>query len=131
MAEIVWLLEDTILTIHQRQIAEHGGSGGLRDRGLLTSAVARPQQLFSYGQPSPDLASLAASYAYGIARNHPFIDGNKRAALVAARTFLLLNGVNVQAAQVDKWLTFLQLAAGSLTEDELADWIRSRMVEKS
>ncbi len=131
MAEIVWLLEETILTIHQRQIAEHGGSGGLRDRGLLTSAVARPQQLFSYGQPSPDLASLAASYAYGIARNHPFIDGNKRTALVAARTFLLLNGVNVQAAQVDKWLTFLQLAADSLTEDELADWIRSRMVEKS
>ena len=76
MAEIVWLLEETILTIHQRQIAEHGGSGGLRDHGLLTSAIARPQQLLSYGQPSPDLASLAASYAYGIARNHPFVDYN-------------------------------------------------------
>lgn len=129
MADVVWLLEEAILTIHQRQIAEHGGSGGIRDLGLLTSAIARPQQLLSYGQPSPDLASLAASYAYGIARNHPFVDGNKRTALVAARTFLLLNGVNVQAAQVDKWLTFLRLAKGSLTEDELSTWIRSRMVE--
>ena len=95
MAEIVWLLEEAILTIHQRQIAEHGGTGGLRDHGLLTSALVRPQQLLSYGQPSPELASFAASYAYGIARNHPFVDGNKRTALVAARTFLLLNGVNV------------------------------------
>jgi len=71
MADIVWLLEDTVLAIHQRQIAQHGGSGGLRDQGLLTSAVARPQQLLAYGEPSPDLASLAAAYAYGIARNHP------------------------------------------------------------
>ena len=131
MAEIVWLLEEAILTIHQRQIAEHGGSGGLRDRGLLTSAVARPQQLLSYGQPSPDLASLAASYAYGIARNHPFVDGNKRTALVAARTFLLLNGVNVQAAQIDKWLTFLRLAEGAITEAELGEWLRSRMVAEN
>ena len=131
MAEIVWLLEDTILTIHQRQIAEHGGRGGIRDRGLLTSAVARPQQLLSYSEPSPDLAALAASYAYGIARNHPFIDGNKRTALVTARTFLLLNRVNVQAAQVDKWLTFLQLAEGSITENELGEWIRSRMIEEN
>lgn len=127
MAAIVWLLEETILTIHQRQIAEHGGSGGLRDRGLLTSAIARPQHLLAYAQP--DLPSLAASYAYGIARNHPFVDGNKRTALVAARTFLLLNGVNVQAPQVDKWLTFLELAKGSLTEAELGEWIRNRMVE--
>lgn len=130
MADIVWLLEETILAIHQRQIAEHGGSGGLRDQGLLTSAVARPQQLLAYGQPSPDLASLAAAYAYGIARNHPFVDGNKRTALVAARTFLLLNDANVQAAQVDKWLTFLRLAEGSLTEAELGEWIRNRMCEE-
>jgi death-on-curing protein len=129
MADIIWLLEETILAIHQRQIAEHGGSGGLRDQGLLISAIARPQQLLAYGQPPPDLASLAAAYAYGIARNHPFVDGNKRTALVAARTFLLLNGVNVQAAQVDKWLTFLRLAEGSLTEEELGEWIRSRMCE--
>ena len=131
MAKIVWLLEEAILTIHQRQIAEHGGTGGLRDHGLLTSAVARPQQSLAYGAPTPDLASLAASYAYGIARNHPFVDGNKRTALVAARTFLLLNRVNVQAAQVDKWLTFLRLAEGSITEAELGEWIRSRMVEEN
>lgn len=131
MAEIVWVLEETILTIHQRQIAEHGGSGGLRDPGLLTSAIARPQQLLAYGQPTPDLASLAAAYAYGIARNHPFVDGNKRTALVTARTFLLLNGANVQAAQVDKWLTFLRLAEGSLTEDGLSEWIRNRMCEEN
>jgi len=87
--------------------------------------------LFSLWSASPDLASLAASYAYGIARNHPFVDGNKRTALVAARTFLLLNGVNVQAAQVDKWLTFLQLAEGAITEAELGEWIRSRMVEET
>jgi death-on-curing protein len=130
MADIIWLLEEAVLTIHQRQIAEYGGSGGLRDQGLLTSAIARPQQLLAYGQPAPDLASLAAAYAYGIARNHPFIDGNKRTALVAARTFLLLNGANVQAAQVDKWLTFLRLAEGSLTEDALGEWIRKRICEE-
>jgi death-on-curing protein len=76
------------------------------------------------------MVSLAAAYAYGIALNHPFVDGNKRTALVAARTFLLLNGVNLQAAQVDKWLTFLRLAEGSLTEEELGEWIRSRCVRR-
>ena len=131
MPDIIWLLEEAILTIHQLQIAEHGGSGGLRDQGLLTSAVARPQQLLAYGEPAPDLASLAAAYAYGIARNHPFLDGNKRTALVAARTFLLLNGANVQAPQIDKWLTFLRLAEGSLTEEGLGEWIRNRMFEET
>src|SRR6185503_4874855 len=129
MPKIVWLLEETLTAIHHRQIAEHGGSEGLRDEVLLMSALARPQNLLAYGEPSPDLASLAAAYAYGIARNHPSVDGNKRTALVAARTFLLLNGANVQAAQVDKWLTFLRLAEGSLTEHELGDWIRNRMCE--
>src|ERR1044072_10023113 len=129
MTEIVWLLEETLTAIHHRQIAEHGGSEGLRDEGLLSSALARPKNLLAYGEAPPDLASLAAAYAYGIARNHPFVDGNKRTALVAARTFLLLNGVNVQAAQVDKWLTFLRLAEGLLTEEGLGEWIRTRMCE--
>jgi len=127
MTKIVWLLEETIIAIHHRQIAEHGGSEGLRDEGLLASALARPQNLFAYGQPPPDLAALAAAYAYGIARDHPFVDGNKRTSLIAARTFLLLNGVNLEAAQDEKFLTFQSLAAGSLTEDELADWIRERL----
>ena len=128
MPKIVWLLEETIVAIHHRQIAEHGGGEGLRDEGLLSSALARPQNLFAYGQPHPDLAALAAAYAYGLARNHPFVDGNKRTALVAARTFLLLNGVNLEAGQDEKFLTFQRLAEGSLTEKELAEWIRNRIV---
>ena len=126
MAQIVWLLEETVIAIHHRQISEHGGSEGLRDEGLLASALARPQNVLAYAQPPPDLAALAAAYAYGIARNHPFVDGNKRTALVAARTFLLLNGVNLEANQDEKYLTFLQLAQGTLTEAQLADWIRKR-----
>jgi death-on-curing protein len=127
MPKIVWLLEETITAIHHRQIAEHGGSEGLRDEGLLLSALARPQNLLAYGEPAPDLASLAAAYAYGIARNHPFVDGNKRTALVAARTFLILNGVDLEATQDDKVLTFLSLAEGAVSEEELADWIRKRI----
>ena len=127
MAQIVWLLEETVIAIHQRQISEHGGSEGLRDEGLLASALARPQNVLAYAQPPPDLAVLAVAYAYGIARNHPFVDGNKRTALVAARTFLLLNGVNLEANQDEKYLTFLQLAQGTLTEEQLADWIRKRI----
>ena len=127
MPKIVWLLEETLTAIHHLQIAEHGGSEGLRDEGLLLSALARPQNLLAYGEPAPDLASLAAAYAYGIARNHPFVDGNKRTALVAARTFLILNGVDLKATQDDKVLTFLNLAEGVISEEELADWIRKRI----
>ena len=129
MMEIVWLLEEMIMAIHQRQIAEHGGSEGLRDEGLLSSALARPQNIFAYRQPPPDLAALAAAYAYGLARNHPFVDGNKRTALIAARTFLLLNDANLEAGQDEKFLTFQRLAEGSLTEEELADWIRKRTLD--
>ena len=127
MDQIVWLLEETAIAIHQRQISEHGGIEGLRDEGLLASALARPQNLLAYAQPRPDLAALAAAYAYGIARDHPFVDGNKRTALVAARTFLLLNGVNLEASQDEKYLTFLELAQGTLTGELLADWIRKRI----
>ncbi|HEY0729110.1 MAG TPA: type II toxin-antitoxin system death-on-curing family toxin [Pyrinomonadaceae bacterium] len=129
MKRIVWLLEETIIAIHHRQIAEHGGGEGLRDEGLLSSALARPQNLFAYGDPPPDLADLAAAYAYGLARDHPFVDGNKRTSLIAARTFLLLNGVNLEAGQDEKFLSFQRLADGSLTEKELADWI-SKRIEK-
>lgn len=127
MAEIVWLLEEAVRAIHERQIAEHGGSRGLRDEGLLQSALARPRYLAAYGDPPPDLAALAAAYAFGVARNHPFIDGNKRVALVAARTFLLVNHADLEAGQEEKYLTFLRLAEGSLSEEELADWIRRRL----
>lgn len=127
MAQIVWLLEETVIAIHHRQISEHGGREGLRDEGLLAAALTRPENVLAYAQPPPDLAALAAAYAYGIARDHPFVDGNKRTALVAARTFLLLNGVNVEANQDEKYLTFLQLAQGTLGEELLADWIRKRI----
>jgi death-on-curing protein len=127
MPEIIWLLEETVIAIHHRQIAEHGGREGLRDEGLLASALARPRNLLAYAESQSDLAALAAAYAFGIAQDHPFLDGNKRTALVGARTFLLLNGVNLEAGQDEKFLTFLQLAAGSLTEEELADWIRQRI----
>ena len=127
MAEIVWLLHETIIAIHHRQIAEHGGSEALRDEEPLSSALARPPNLLAYGEPPPDLASLAAAYAYGIASDHPFVDGNRRTALVAARTFLILNGVDLDATQDDKFLTFLNLAEGAISEEELADWIRKRI----
>ena len=127
MPKIVWLFVETVTAIHHRQVAEHGGGEGLRDEALLSSALARPQNLFTYGEPRPDLASLAAAYAYGIARNHPFVDGNKRTALVAARTFLILNGVDLDATQDEKVLTFLNLAEGVISEEELADWIRKRI----
>jgi death-on-curing protein len=127
MPEIVWLLEEAVRAVHSRQISEHGGRPGIRDEGLLLSALARPQNLAAYGDPPPDLAALAASYAYGVARNHPFIDGNKRVALVAARTFLLINGADLVASQEEKYVTFLRLAEGRMSEDELAGWIRGRI----
>jgi death-on-curing protein len=89
--------------------------------------MARPKNLLTYSKPRPDLAALAAAYAYGIARDHPFVDGNKRTALVAARTFLILNGVDLEATQDEKYLTFLALAKGTLTEEQLAEWIRKRI----
>jgi death-on-curing protein len=129
MAEIKWLLEETVQAIHKRQIAEHGGSDGVRDEGLLLSALARPQNLLADSEETPDISALAASLAYGIAKNHPFIDGNKRTALVVARTFLLLNGFNINANQEEKYLTFLKLAEGNLSEEELTDWIRQKLIQ--
>lgn len=126
-AEPVWVREDVVPAIHRRQLAEHGGSDGLRDGNLLLSALARPKNLWAYSDPKPGLAALAASYAFGIARNRPFIDGNKRTALVVCRTFLLLNGHALQASQEDKYMTFLKLAAGEISEEELAKWIRDRI----
>ncbi len=123
-----WLLTSAVLAMHKAQIAEHGGSDGVRDRGLLESALARPRNLPAY-QPESDLASLAASYAYGIAKNHPFVDGNKRTALVATRTFLALNGCELTATREEKYLTFISLADGGLSEEELAEWLREHLAE--
>jgi death-on-curing protein len=124
---IAWLEKALVLAIHDRQLAEHGGTGGLRDDGLLESALARPQQLHAYGDPAPDLADLAASLAFGLARNHPFVDGNKRTAHVAYRTFLALNGAELVATDEEKYVAMLSLAEGRLAEREFAAWLRKRL----
>lgn len=121
-----WLDLDLTLAIHDRQLAEHGGGVGLRDLGMLESALSRPLNAWSYGDP--DLASLAAAYAFGIARNHPFVDGNKRTAWVLARLFLHLNGQTLAFEPADAIRIVLQLAAGEVSEGELAAWFRKRIV---
>jgi death-on-curing protein len=118
----VWLDPQVLLAVHDEQLAEHGGAAGVRDRGLFESALARPQQLACYGEP--DICALAAAYGCGLARNHPFIDGNKRTAFVAIELFLLLNGMGLRADDGDCVLTMLAVAEGSLGEDAFADWLR-------
>lgn len=122
-----WLSIRSVLAIHAEQLAEHGGGTGVRDRALLESALARPLNLAAYG--APDAAALAAAYAYGIARNHPFVDGNKRTAFVASVTFLLRNGFELDATEPDAVLTFVALASGKLTEEALASWFREHLVK--
>lgn len=121
MAEPIWIDLDVVLAIHDEQLAEHGGQVGVRDRGLLESAVPRPRNQFAYGEAS--LARLAASYAFGISRSHPFLDGNRRTSLVVAELFLALNGVELTASDAECITTFLQFAAGDLAEEALAEWI--------
>ena len=120
----VWIDPAVILAVHEEQLAEHGGAAGVRDTGMLESALARPRNLALYGQP--DACELAASYAFGLARNHPFVDGNKRSAFVACELFLALNGWRLIAADADCVMTMLALAAGELDEAGVADWLRSR-----
>jgi len=127
---IVWITQPLVLAIHERQMAEHGGGTGIRDEALLEWALARPQQLHVYGDPPPDLADLAASLAYGLARNHPFVDGNKRTAHVCYRAFLAINDVDLDAGSEDKYLHMLSLAEGSLSEAAFAAWLRSRLRSK-
>ena len=119
----VWLDPSVIHAVHDEQLGEHGGSGGLRDAGLLESALARPMQLAAYGEP--DAASLAAAYGFGLAKNHPFIDGNKRTAFVAVELFLALNGWALAASDVDCVMAMLSLAAGDWSELQFADWVRA------
>src|SRR5690349_9974197 len=129
--EYTWVLPKVAYAIHQRQLAEHGGDEGVRDEGLLESALARPQNLLSYGDPPSDIAALAAAYCYGISKNHAFVDGNKRVAYVVARTFLLLNGHDIQTTQEDKILTMLAVASSRMEEAELAQWFRNKLVKLS
>lgn len=121
-----WVGAEVALAAHRAQLSEHGGRDGVRDLRLFESAMARPQNLAVYEEP--DAASLAASYAFGIARNHPFVDGNKRTAAVVSETFLRLNGWQLEASDADLVVTFLALAAGELAEDALAEWFRKHIV---
>lgn len=128
---IIWIERALALAIHDRQLAEHGGSSGVRDESLLESALARPRQLHAYGDPAPDLADLAASLAFGLARNHPFVDGNKRTAHVCYRVFITLNGGELVATAEEKYAAMVGLAEGSVDESEFAAWLRERIVTKA
>lgn len=123
-----WVLEKTVYDIHEEQLALHGGGSGVRDVGLLQSALARPLNAFHYNQVV-SLTKLAACYAFGLAKNHAFVDGNKRTAYVVARTFLILNGFDIMADAEDKYQAIYSLAAGQLTEEQLSAWIESKIVK--
>jgi death-on-curing protein len=120
-----WIDRDVLLAAHDEQLQEHGGATGIRDEGLFDSALARPQNLAAYGEP--DAAALAASYAFGLAKNHAFVDGNKRIALVALELFLELNGFTLVADDAQCVIVILSLASGAFSEDDLAEWIRRHL----
>lgn len=126
MSEPRWIAKQAVLLLHAESLAEHGGSEGIRDEGALESALARPLNHYTYAGTS-DLSALAAAYAAGISQNHPFVDGNKRAAFIAMGLFLPLNGLRLMATQVDATRVMLAVAAGHLPEGELAEWVRSHV----
>lgn len=121
----IWIERRVVIAAHNEQLAEHGGAAGIRDPGLLESALARAPNLAAYGDP--DVAALAAAYGFGIIRNHPFVDGNKRAALIATELFLALNGFELVVGDVDCVVTILALAASELDEAEFAGWLRTHI----
>lgn len=127
MRDWLWLDAEQLLIAHDEQLAEHGGATGIRDRGLFESSLARPQNLADYGEP--DAAALAASYCYGLAKNHAFVDGNKRISLVALEAFLVLNGYRLEADDAKCVLILLSVASGALNEDELAECLRRHIVQ--
>lgn len=124
-----WIDKSVLLVLHDESLALHGGASGIRDQGLLDSALARPVNLAAYGEP--DFADLAACYGAGLAQNHPFVDGNKRAAFLAVGLFLFLNGKRLTATQVDATVTMLALAAGELEEADFAAWLRRSSAARS
>ena len=126
MNEPIWVRRDVIELLHTQSIAKHGGADGLRDEGLLESTLARPKNLFAYEEVH-DPSRLAASYTFGLAKNHPFVDGNERAAFIAAGLFLRLNGYRLTADQAQATLVILSVAAGSFSEEELTAWIRKNI----
>ena len=123
MREPVWIGVLEALVLHDMQLVTFGGAAGVRDVGLLESALARPRNLLAYGKKKPSLARLAAAYAFGIIKNHPFADGNKRTALVIAFAFLDVNGIEINASEEDAYRMFMDLASGRVSEEELAHWM--------
>lgn len=121
MKEPIWVLREVVLIAHEQSLGEFGGAAGIRDEGLLDSALSKPENLFAYGTPS--VFQLAASYGFGLVKNHPFIDGNKRIGFIVAVVFLQLNGWRLEASEVDATLQTLALAAGELSEAEFAEWL--------
>jgi death-on-curing protein len=124
---VIWIDLPLVLAIHDRQLAEHGGASGVRDANLLESALARPQQMSVYAEPEPDLADLAAALAHGLARNQPFVDGNKRTAAVVCETFVELNGSRLDAEDEELFPRFLALADGRLPAEAFASWLREHL----
>ena len=123
MKKPVWVLREVVFMLHEQSLAQFGGSAGIRDEGLLDSALGKPENLFAYGKPT--IFELAASYAFGLVKNHPFIDGNKRTGFVTAVVFLELNGCRFQASEVDAAVRTLALAAGDMTEPAYAAWLKA------
>ncbi len=123
MKQPVWVLRETVLTLHEQSLAAFGGAAGIRDEGLLGSALAKPQNLFTYGKPT--VFDLAASYGFGLVKNHPFVDGNKRVGFIVAVVFLELNGHRFQATEVEAAVRTLALAAGEMSEVEFAAWLKA------
>jgi death-on-curing protein len=127
MTEPEWLDEAIVLRLHAEQLSEFGGLAGIRDFGLLSSALARPKHVWHLSEPKPDIIRLAASYAFGIAKNHPFADGNKRSSLIACHLFLRQNGFQLVAPQSEQIQVILDLAAGSIGDEQLEAWLRGRV----
>ena len=125
MKDPLWISQGVVLALHDQQLQIHGGIPGIRDVSLLESALSRPLQLWQYGEPKPDLCSLAAAYAFGIAKNHGFLDGNKRTAHMVYRLFLAKNGIKLVASREDKYSNMIYLAAGQQSEESFAEWLRS------
>ena len=127
MTKPIWINLRVVKAFHDRQINEHGGLPGLRDEGLLLSALSRPENAYHYSEQKPDVAELAAAYGFGLAKNHPFNDANKRTALIAIRLFLKLNGYDLAASAEDKYKTIISVAASDISEGELAQWVRENL----
>ena len=127
MTKPIWINLRVVKAFHDRQINEHGGLPGLRDEGLLLSALSRPENAYHYSEQKPDVAELAAAYGFGLAKNHPFNDANKRTAFIAMRLFLKLNGYNLAASAEEKYKTIIRVAASEISEHELTQWVRENL----